>query len=58
MAMHSNYSNLIGICKTKKSSINIIISAIIPRLKDHSVTDNIYLPRHSIHTWGDPCQNL
>ena len=38
--MTSDYENLVGICRKKKPQINIIISAIIPRPKDHENTDN------------------
>lgn len=39
--MKSDYGNLIGIIKRKKSSIRIIMSAIIPRPIDHTVTDSM-----------------
>ena len=37
--MLSDFGNLIGVCRKIKPSINICISAIIPRPIDHSVTD-------------------
>ena len=35
----SHFGNLIGICKKQKPSIQIIVSAILPRPKDHSISD-------------------
>ena len=35
----SDFGNLIGICKKMKPSIQIIVSAILPRPADHSDTD-------------------
>ena len=35
----SDFGNLIGICKKMKPSIQIIVSAILPRPVDHSYTD-------------------
>ena len=35
----SDFGNLIGICKKMKPSIQIIVSAILPRPVDHSDTD-------------------
>ena len=34
-----NFGNLIGICKKQKPSIQIIVSAILPRPKGHSISD-------------------
>lgn len=50
--MISDYGNLIGICRKVKPSINIIMSAILPRPVDHENTDimikrvNGYLQRN------------
>lgn len=38
-AIISDFGNLVAICRKQKPKINIIISAIIPRPKDHLVTD-------------------
>ena len=38
-AIISDFGNLVAICRKQKPGIRIIISAIIPRPKDHSVTD-------------------
>ena len=35
----SDYGNLIGVCRNVKDSINIVISAILPRLVDHLTSD-------------------
>ena len=35
----SDYGNLVGICKKKKPSIQIVISAILPRTEDHTISD-------------------
>ena len=35
----SDYGNLVGICKKKKPSIQIVISAILPRPVDHTISD-------------------
>ena len=37
----SDYGNLVGICKKKKPSIQIVLSAILPRPKDHVDTDSM-----------------
>lgn len=37
----SDFGNLIGICKKLKPSIHVIISSILPRPKDHSVSDSM-----------------
>ena len=39
-AMQSDYGNLVGICRRKYPKINIIMSAIIPRPKDHDNTED------------------
>ena len=39
-AMQSDYGNLVGICRRKYPKINIIMSAIIPRPRDHQNTDD------------------
>ena len=39
-AMQSDYGNLVGICRRKYPKINIIMSAIIPRPRDHQITDD------------------
>ena len=38
-AIISDFGNLIAICRKENPGIRIIISAIIPRPKDHSITD-------------------
>ena len=35
----SDFGNLIGICKKQMPSIQIIVSAILPRPKDYSISD-------------------
>lgn len=35
----SDYGNLVGICKKKKPSVYIVLSAILPRPVDHSISD-------------------
>lgn len=40
-AIISDYGNLVGICRRKKPSIKIVISAILPRPKDHKITDPV-----------------
>ena len=37
----SDFGNLVGICRKKKPSIQIIISGILPRPKDHAITDPV-----------------
>ena len=37
--MISDYGNLIGIIRKKKTNISILMSAILPRPKDHMKTD-------------------
>lgn len=37
----SDFGNLIAVCRKVKSSIRIIVSAIIPRPVDHFVTDPV-----------------
>ena len=37
----SDYGNLVGICRKKKPSIQIILSAILPRPKEHKITDPV-----------------
>ena len=37
----SDFGNLVGICRKKKPSIKIVISAILPRPKDHALTDPV-----------------
>ena len=37
----SDYGNLVGICRKKKPSVQIVISAILPRPKDHAITDPV-----------------
>lgn len=68
--MVSDYGNLIAIIKKQKSSIRIVVSAIIPRPVDHSETDsmiksvNRYLNTrmasdmgfHFIHTYRSVCK--
>ena len=39
-AMQSDYGNLVGICRRKYPKINIIMSAIIPRPRDHQITND------------------
>ena len=39
-AMQSDYGNLVGICRRKYPKINIIMSAIIPRPRDHGNTED------------------
>lgn len=39
-AMQSDYGNLVGICRRKYPKINIIMSAIIPRPRDHQNTED------------------
>ena len=39
----SDYGNLIGIIRKKKRDINIVMSAIIPRHKDHALTDSMII---------------
>ena len=43
----SDFGNLIGICKKVKPSIQIIVSAILPRPVDHSDTDPMIIITHS-----------
>ena len=40
-AILSDFGNLIAICRKQKPAIKIIISAIIPRPRDHSDTDSM-----------------
>lgn len=40
-SMQSDFGNLIARIKRKKSSIRIIVSSILPRPCDHSVTDKV-----------------
>ena len=35
----SDYGNLVGICRKKKHSIQIVLSAILPRPVDHTIID-------------------
>ena len=37
----SDFGNLVGIYRKKKPSIQIIISGILPRPKDHTITDPV-----------------
>ena len=37
----SDFGNLVGICQKKKPSIQIIISGILPRPKDHTISDPV-----------------
>lgn len=37
----SDYGNLIGVCRKVKPSINIVVSAILPRPIDHKITDPV-----------------
>ena len=37
----SDFGNLVGICRKKKPSIQIIISGILPRPKDHTISDPV-----------------
>lgn len=37
----SDFGNLIGVCRRKKPSIQIIVSAVLPRPKDHVITDPV-----------------
>ena len=37
----SDYGNLIGVCRNVKDTINIVISAILPRPVDHLISDPI-----------------
>ena len=37
----SDFGNLIGICKQKKPSIQLVVSAILPRPVDLDSTDNV-----------------
>lgn len=40
-SMISDYGNLIGIIRRRKPDISILISAILPRPKDHKLTDEL-----------------
>ena len=37
----SDLGNLVGICRKKKPSIQIIVSGILPRSTDYSITDPV-----------------